>query len=140
MNTTCDCCTALIENPSAGRDIVFNSGYRGIACLDWFDDPAPKVVCLVGSTRFFDAFARANLDETLKGNIVLSIGCDTHHVDAEYTEQQKRALDRLHKRKINKADEVLVLNVGGYIGKSTASEISWATKQAIPIRYLEPID
>ena len=36
-----------------------------------------KIVCLCGSTRFSEAFRKANFDETLKGNIVLTIGCDT---------------------------------------------------------------
>jgi hypothetical protein len=40
--------------------------------------PNRKIVCLCGSTRFGDAFAKANLEETLAGNIVLSVGCYTH--------------------------------------------------------------
>ncbi len=36
--------------------------------------PEPRVVCLVGSTRFTDAYREANLRETLAGNIVLTIG------------------------------------------------------------------
>ncbi len=46
-------------------------------------------------------------------------------------------LDELHKRKIDLADEVLVLNVGGYIGESTRSEIDYARSLNMPIRYLE---
>jgi hypothetical protein len=49
----------------------------------------------------------------------------------------KTALDELHKRKIELADEVLVLNVGGYIGKSTRSEIDHAERLGKPVRYLE---
>lgn len=72
----------------------------------------PKIVCLCGSTRFGEAFAKANLDETLKGNIVLTVGCMTHSdeqlsIDAP----TKLALDELHKHKIDLCDEVLVLNV-----------------------------
>jgi hypothetical protein len=37
----------------------------------------PLIVCLCGSTRFYDEFQAANLRETLEGRIVLSIGCDT---------------------------------------------------------------
>ena len=72
----------------------------------------PKIVCLVGSTRFGDAFAKANLDETLAGNIILSVGC-TAHSDSQLglDEKTKAALDELHKRKIDLCDEVLVLNV-----------------------------
>ena len=47
------------------------------------------------------------------------------HVDHPeiYTDGKKAMLDELHKRKIDLADRVLVLNVGGYIGDSTRSEI-----------------
>jgi hypothetical protein len=50
---------------------------------------------------------------------------------------EKIALDELHKRKIDLADEVLVLNVGGYIGDSTRSEIEYAKKEGKIVRYLE---
>ena len=50
---------------------------------------------------------------------------------------EKIALDELHKRKIDLANRVLVLNVGGYIGDSTRSEIAYAEEQGCPIDYLE---
>jgi len=102
----------------------------------------PKIVCLCGSTKFSEAFRKANLDETLAGNIVLSIGCNMR-TDPEfivYVEQAKDdikvKLDELHKRKIDLANEVLILNVGGYIGESTRNEIAYATKMGKPVRYL----
>ena len=106
----------------------------------------PTIVCLCGSTRFGAAFQRANLEETLAGKIVLSIGCDMRS-DAELfadksTDEIKRIkddLDELHKRKIDLADEVLILNVGGYIGTSTASEFAYAEALNKQIRYLEPV-
>ena len=49
----------------------------------------------------------------------------------------KARLDNLHLRKIELADEVLVLNVGGYVGESTAREIAFAEILDRPIRYLE---
>ena len=99
----------------------------------------PKIVCLCGSTRFKEEFQQANLEETLKGNIVLSIGCNTKSdVGLGITEEKKKELDELHKRKIDLADKVLVLNVGGYIGSSTKSEIEYATKHGKPVMYLEP--
>lgn len=105
----------------------------------------PKIVCLCGSTRFGDAFAHANLVETLAGNIVLSIGCNLKsdaelfsHLTADALGALKRQLDELHKRKIDLADEVLILNVGGYIGESTRSELEYAREHGKTIRYLEP--
>ena len=105
----------------------------------------PKIVCLCGSTRFWREFQRASLRETLAGRIVLSIGAasgtdDEHfgNLSKEDYETVKEMLDELHKRKIDLADDVLVLNVGGYIGTSTQSEIDYAQKLGKPIRYLEP--
>lgn len=106
-----------------------------------FNGPRPEIVVLCGSTRFFDTFRRENLRLTLEGKIVLSIGCDTK-ADGDLAEvadvvQAKADLDELHKRKIDLADEVLVLNVGDYIGDSTRSEIEYAEKLGKPIAYLE---
>jgi hypothetical protein len=110
------------------------------------DDPRPTVVCLCGSTRFAAAFRAANLRETLAGRIVLSIGCDTRS-DADLAAvgelgqdlgATKKLLDDLHLRKIDLADEILVLNVGCYIGESTRREIAYATEHGKPVRYLEP--
>jgi hypothetical protein len=110
------------------------------------DRPArPTVVCLCGSTRFGEAFREANLRETVAGKIVLSIGCDLRSdhelwsgMDAEERDLLKDRLDTLHRRKIDLADEVLVLNVGGYIGQSTRGEINYARALGKPIRYLDP--
>ena len=46
-------------------------------------------------------------------------------------------LDDMHKRKIDMADEIFVINVGGYIGESTRSEIKYAQATGKPVRYLE---
>ncbi len=35
------------------------------------------------------------------------------------------------------ADEIFVVNVGGYIGSSTRSEIEYAIVHGKPVRYLE---
>ena len=102
----------------------------------------PTIVCLCGSTRFIEAFRAANLRETIAGKIVLSIGCDTKSDTdllalGELTEENKAKLDELHKRKIDLADEVLILNVGGYVGASTISEIAYAQEHGKLIRWLE---
>jgi hypothetical protein len=105
----------------------------------------PPVACLCGSTRFGDEFRAANLRLTLAGEIVLSIGCDTRRDDdlAAMTEAGdpaavKGRLDELHKRKIDLADYVLVINPGGYTGESPRSEIAYALAHGKPVRYLEP--
>lgn len=72
--------------------------------------PFPKIVCLCGSTRFGDAFAKANLDETLKGNIVLTVGCMTHS-----DEQLGKLIDvrRCRRCHMREDDQRGVLLVGG---------------------------
>ncbi len=105
----------------------------------------PIVVCLCGSTRFGKQFEEANLRETLAGNIVLTIGCSMRS-DAELFKDKdslelveiKTDLDELHKRKIDLSDEVLILNVNGYVGESTFGELIYAAKQGKVIRWLEP--
>jgi acetoin utilization deacetylase AcuC-like enzyme len=104
------------------------------------DHDFPLVVCLCGSTRFMEAFRRANFIETMAGHIVLTVGCDTKSDDElKLSVADKVALDALHKRKIDLADEILVLNVGGYIGESTRSEIDYAVTMGRAVRYLEPL-
>ena len=50
----------------------------------------------------------------------------------------KEMLDDMHKRKIDMADEIYVINVGDYIGDSTKSEIAYAKAHGIKVNYLEP--
>ena len=105
-----------------------------------------KVVTLCGSTRFKDAFMETQKRLTLEGNIVISVGLFGHSGDQEVWEGKsedaitatKLMLDDMHKRKIDMADEIYVLNVGGYIGSSTRSEIEYAKAHNKPVHYLEP--
>lgn len=85
---------------------------------------------------------------TLEGNIVISVGLFGHSGDSEVWENMdegtltrtKEMLDDMHKRKIDLADEIFVINVGGYIGSSTRSEIEYAQATGKIVRYLEPIE
>ena len=105
---------------------------------------AYKVITLCGSTRFKDEFYKIQKDLTLKGNIVISVGLFGHSGDSEVWENMdegtltktKEMLDDMHKRKIDMADEIFVINVNGYIGDSTKSEIEYATKQGKKVNYL----
>ena len=106
--------------------------------------PIPTIVCLCGSTRFYDEFQRANYDETMLGRIVLSVGFYPHakaeHGHGEgvgHDSAEKVTLDELHKRKIDLADEVLVVSdLDGYFGESTRGEIEYAYRHGKPVRYL----
>ena len=107
-----------------------------------------KVITLCGSTRFKDAFMEAQKRLTLQGNIVISVGLFGHSGDNEVWDgmpedtltKTKEMLDDMHKRKIDMADGIFVINVGGYIGSSTRSEIEYATATGKTVQYLEPIE
>ena len=106
-----------------------------------------KVITLCGSTKFKDEFMRLQKELTLKGNIVISVGLFGHSGDNEVWENMdegtltktKEMLDDMHKRKIDMSDEIFVINVGGYIGESTKSEIDYAIKNNKKVNYLEDI-
>lgn len=98
------------------------------------------VVTLCGSTRFREQFEEIQRELSLQGKIVLSVGCFGHSGDlpAEHCQDGhpvKERLDSLHIRKIDFAEEVYVIDPGGYIGTSTAREIAHATRTRKPIRY-----
>jgi len=96
------------------------------------------VVTLCGSTRFKEQFMEAQKRLTLEGYIVISVGLFGHSGDDEvWTEGTKEMLDDMHKRKIDMADEIFVINVGGYIGQSTRSEIDYALAHGKKVTYLE---
>ena len=97
-----------------------------------------KVITLCGSTQFKDAFLEAQKRLTLEGNIVISVGLFGHSGDEEvWIEGTKEMLDDMHKRKIDMADEIFVINVGGYIGSSTKSEIEYAQATGKKVIFLE---
>lgn len=105
----------------------------------------PAIVCLCGSTKFMDYFHLANLQETLAGNIVLSVGVDMNaekmRLEAIYGKdlrEVKAKLDDLHKYKIDMCDQVLVINPGDYIGESTREEIIYAGMWHKKIRFMFP--
>ena len=95
-----------------------------------------EVVTLCGSTRFKDDFINIQKKLTLNGCIVISVGLFGHSGDY-ITDEQKLMLDDMHKRKIDMADTIFVINRGGYIGKSTESEIEYAESHGKNIAYLE---
>ena len=103
------------------------------------------VVTLCGSTRFKDEFMREQKRLTLEGNIVISVGLFGHAGDEEVWDgmdegtlgKTKAMLDDMHKRKIDMADSIFVINVGGYVGESTKSEIEYAKAHGKDVKYLE---
>lgn len=106
----------------------------------WAEDRA-KVVTLCGSTKFEAAFAEVNQRLTLDGCVVISLGMfslpDVPGYDwtADISDI-KGQLGRLHLQKIRMADEVYVIDPGGYVGESTRREIAYAESLGTPVRYL----
>ena len=106
-----------------------------------------KIITLCGSTRFKDEFIEVQKRLTLEGNIVIRVGLFGHSGDNEVWENMdegtltktKEMLDDMHRRKIDMADEIFVINVGGYIGSSTQSEIDYAIASGKPVHYLEAV-
>ena len=98
-----------------------------------------KIVTLCGSTRFKEQFMEAQKRLTLDGCIVISVGLFGHSGDDEVWQPgTKEMLDDMHLRKIDLADEIFVINVGGYVGESTRREIAYATQTGKKVVYLEP--
>lgn len=96
------------------------------------------MVCLCGSTRFRAAFELAARDEALAGRIVLSLGVFSHAAGEQLSDEVQAGLAALHRAKIEMADEILVLNVGGYCGDATREELEYARQLGKTVRYLEP--
>jgi len=130
-----------------------NSSATKLKCLHCghvFDPPTiqlpekkPKypIITLCGSTRYRDIFMYMQKELTLAGYIVISVGCFGHYEteqEAERITANKDMLDDMHKRKIDMAESIYVINPGGYIGSSTASEINYATEHHKNIYYLVP--
>lgn len=102
----------------------------------------PRVVTLCGSTKFKKAYEEAQLQETLSGKIVLTVGgylhSDERTRELMATNNNKARVDELHLRKIDLSDEILVLNVDNYVGDSTKREIAYAKDRGVRVRWLFP--
>ncbi|MBA2954150.1 hypothetical protein GON03_07440 [Nocardioides sp. MAH-18] len=88
--------------------------------------------------RFRDEFARLDAELTLAGHVVLTPTAldPATELDAE----DRARLDRIHLQRIAMADEVLVVNVGDYVGDSTRREIEYARSRGLAVSFLEPHD
>lgn len=141
---TCPACRELIRPTTPVPRHIYNellaANAELLAAAKWKKD-FPRIVCLCGSTRFMDAFFEAGWQCTLNGKIVLSVGvCKhaEHHGGEALGQDVADRLDELHLRKIDLADEVFILNVGGYIGKSTRKELEYARAKGKFVYFLEP--
>lgn len=95
-----------------------------------------KRITLCGSTKFKREFEALNRQLTLEGNVVYSVSCFGHADKIPFTKEQKELLDKVHKAKIDNSDGIFVIDVDGYIGESTRSEIDHAEKTGKFVKYL----
>jgi len=150
--TPCFNCAKMLVTEGVKR-VVAASSYadtRGIELLSQagvmveiiLTPNKPRVVCLCGSTRFKEEINTTNARLSLDGYLVISLGLFGHTdlPDIDWSTSGsglKIMLDELHKRKIDLADEIFVVNVDGYVGESTRSEINYAVAHGKPVKYLE---
>lgn len=100
-----------------------------------------KVITLCGSTTFEAEFAELNQRLTMEGCVVISLGMFSlpDLPDYDWTADRsdlKGRLGRVHFQKIRMADEVYIVDPGGYVGESTRREIAYAESLGKAVRYL----
>ena len=98
-----------------------------------------NIITLCGSIRFKTEFLKVQEKLTLEGNIVLTPNFFNNIKKEDINDDIKDMLDKMHRQKIDMSDEIYVINVGGYIGESTKSEIEYARAKGKKISYLENI-
>ena len=96
-----------------------------------------KIITLCGSIKFKDEFIKVQEKLTSDGNIVLTPNFFNSIKKEDIDEETKKMLDEMHKQKIDMSDEIYVINVGGYIGESTKSEIEYAKRKGKKISFWE---
>ena len=94
-----------------------------------------NIITLCGSTKFKQEFLNVNKWLTLQGNVVISVGLFGQIDNEPISPEEKILLDEIHKVKIDLANEIFVINVDGYIGKSTKSEMEYADQKGKKIRF-----
>ena len=127
------------------RNVYYEQHAVTDGCPHFRQYERPVIVCLCGSTRFYQSFQKANYDLTMAGQIVLSVGFYPHSSTQSghgegvgHDSAEKVMLDKLHFRKIDLADEIFVVSEKWYIGSSTRNEIDYAVKLGKAIRWMEP--
>lgn len=97
-----------------------------------------KVVTLCGSVRFWDKIQEMYEKLELENEYAV-IGITPHVMNRDFIEHEEDLLDELHRIKIDLSDAIFVVNVDGYIGKSTREEIEYAKQKGKEILYLENV-
>lgn len=95
-----------------------------------------KIITVCGSLRFYKEMMKITEKMELQGNCMLvPIYNPARPNKDDFTKENALMLDKMHKERIKLADAILVVNVDGYIGNSTKSEIEFAKSLNKEILY-----
>lgn len=94
-----------------------------------------KVITLCGSTKFIKEFKQVEVKLTLKGFVVLRPVFFEENTDIKPSQKERELLGKIHFKKIELSDEILVIDKDGYLGESTEKEIEYAKQQGKVVRY-----
>ncbi len=138
---------AAIESGEKTFDIRLEDNKRFEPAKTVIRSKAP-IVCICGSYRFKQALISEEARLAMEGNIVLGLDIWGQHERRDPSPEVKAMLDELQRRKIDLADWIWIVDVGGYIGNSTMEDIEYALANGKPVRYLslefpgyvEPVD
>lgn len=98
-----------------------------------------KIITVCGSYKFKKEMTEITEKMAFNGNCMIT-PIDLSKQEKEvYTKEQLEILGKMHKEKIKMSDAILVVNVGGYIGKNTQSEIDYAKSLSKEIIYYTDI-
>lgn len=98
-----------------------------------------KVITICGSMRYSKEMMRISEELELKKGYAV-IQC-VYNVDGlKYEGVDASILDKIHRKKIDISDAIYVVNIDGYIGKSTKNEIEYATNNGKEVIYHETIN
>jgi len=99
------------------------------------DEKFPEIVTLCGSTKFKEQFLEIQKKLSLEGKIVISVGLFGHADNESEAWKNKETLDRVYLKKMDLADSIYVIDVGGYVGESTRREIEYAQSHNKKIKF-----
>ncbi len=98
-----------------------------------------KIITICGSLKYKEEMLKVALNMELKGNCVITPIFPSENSPA-FTDEEIKVFNDMHKEKIKLSDAILVVNVNGYIGKTTESEIQYAKALNKEILYLERLE
>ena len=98
-----------------------------------------KVITVCGSYKFKKEMNEITERMALQGNCMLTPIELTKPNKEAYSKEEAMMIDKMHKEKIKLSDAILVVNVNGYIGDSTKSEIEYAKSLHKEILYYEQL-